>query len=263
MIRNTVAALADLGEGLRRWPLWLALAGDDMRQRYRRTVFGLLWITISYAAFVGALTLVFGQLSPEPLSWFVVYVAVGFLAWQFINASVVDGCQVFVNSENWLTGMRLPHSVFIFQSVARECLVLGYSALVALAVMLMAGHALTPMALMALPALAAFIVNAVFAHMLFGVAATRFRDLSQVIQAVMRVLFFLTPLVWTAEQVGGLRGWLWWNPFTYFVDIFRAPIVDGVFPAHSWAVVAAITAGMAVVSLTVFTAFRRRLTLWL
>tara|TARA_R110002072_G_scaffold86305_1_gene194826 strand:- start:421 stop:1272 length:852 start_codon:yes stop_codon:yes gene_type:complete len=256
------AAWRDIVAGFARRELWIALAHDDMRQRFRRTLFGLAWLTISYAVFVAAKVAIFGQLISSPIEWFAVYVTVGFLAWQFMNSVVTDSCTAFINSENWLLGIRLPMSVFIFESIARDCLVFFYSAIVAVAVLLIVRHPIDPVALMVVPAFAIYLVNAVFAHMLLGVACMRYRDLGQLVQTIMRVLFFLTPLIWTPEQVGGLSRWLWWNPFTYFIDIFRAPVVDGIIPLHSWAVVGVMTLVLGIVSFSVFALFRRRLAFW-
>lgn len=256
------AAWRDLVAGFARRELWVALAHDDMRQRFRRTLFGLAWLTISYAVFVAAKVMIFGQLISTPIEWFAVYVTIGFLAWQFMNSVVADSCTVFINSENWLLGIRLPVSIFIFESIARDCLVFFYSAIVAIVVLLAVRHPLEPVALMAIPAFLIYLVNAVFAHMLLGVICMRYRDVSQLVQTIMRVLFFLTPLIWTPEQVGGLERWLWWNPFTYLVDIFRAPVIDGTIPVHSWAVVLGMTACLGVVAFTSFALYRRRLAFW-
>ncbi|WP_421790258.1 ABC transporter permease [Hyphobacterium sp.] len=255
-------ALQDLGRGVALWRLWFELAEDDLRQRYRRTVFGALWVGISYLIFSIAIAFISSEMSGTALTPLMVYVATGFLAWNFMNASVTDGCSVFINTENWISGMRLPFSLYVFQSIAREVIIFGYCSLIALGIILLAGHSLSLAALGALPALALFLLNAVAVHLLLGVIVTRYRDISQIVQTAMRVLFFLTPLLWTPEQATGLRDWLWWNPFTYFIDIFRAPILDGAFPVQSWLVCLAISAGLWVAALLLFAHFRRRIAFW-
>ena len=42
----------DLLSGVRAWPLWTMLGWNDIRQRYRRSVLGPFWITISVAVFI-------------------------------------------------------------------------------------------------------------------------------------------------------------------------------------------------------------------
>ncbi len=259
---NIRRAADDLVRGLSYWRLWFELAYDDLRQRYRRTAFGALWVSVSYLVFAVTIALIGSQMTGVELFPFMVYVAVGYLAWNFINASVTDGCTVFINTENWITGMRLPFSLFVFQSIAREMIIFGYGAVIAAGIILFTGHTMTLNALAALPALVLYLVNAAAAHLFFGILVTRYRDISQIIQTAMRVLFFLTPLIWTPEQAGGLREWLWWNPFTYFIDIFRAPIVDGIIPWHSWTVCLVFTAVFGTLAFALFAHFRRRIVFW-
>lgn len=260
--RDTAKALIDLVQGVTLWRLWFELAYDDLRQRYRRTAFGALWVSVSYLVFAITIALIGSQMTGVELFPFMVYVAVGYLAWNFINASVTDGCTVFINTENWISGMRLPFSLFVYQSIAREVIIFGYGAVVAVGIILFTGHDLSWSALAALPALLLYLVNAVSSHLLLGVLVTRYRDISQIIQTAMRVLFFLTPLIWTPAQAGGLRDWLWWNPFTYFIDIFRAPIVDGIIPWTSWMVCLGFSGVFGLVAFVLFAHLRRRIVFW-
>jgi ABC-2 type transport system permease protein len=260
--RDFSRAVKDIRQGIGLWRLAIELANDDLRQRYRRTAFGALWISVSYLVFAVTIALIGSQMTGVELYGFMVYVAVGYLAWNFINASVTDGCSVFLNTENWISGLRLPFSLFVFQSIARELITFGYGAVIAVLIILATGHELTLAALAALPALLVLLINAVWAHLFFGVLVTRYRDISQIIQTAMRVLFFLTPLIWTPEQAGGLRDWLWWNPFTYFIDIFRAPIVQGNIPVESWAVCLSFTAVFGLATIALFAHFRRRIAFW-
>lgn len=260
--RDITKALIDLVQGVTLWRLWFELAYDDLRQRYRRTAFGALWVSVSYLVFAITIALIGSQMTGVELFPFMVYVAVGYLAWNFINASVTDGCTVFINTENWISGMRLPFSLFVYQSIAREVIIFGYGAVVAVGIILFTGHDLSWTALAALPALLLYLVNAVSSHLLLGVLVTRYRDISQIIQTAMRVLFFLTPLIWTPAQAGGLRDWLWWNPFTYFIDIFRAPIVDGIIPWTSWMVCLGFSGVFGLIAFVLFAHLRRRIVFW-
>lgn len=260
--QDVSAALGDLRRGVGLWRLWFELAHDDLRQRYKRTAFGALWVSVSFLVFSVAIAFISAEMSGSALTPLMVYVATGFLAWNFMNASVTDGCAVFINTENWISGMRLPFSLYVFQSIAREVIIFGYCLIVAGVIILATGHTLTLNALAALPALALILINAVAIHLLMGVIVTRYRDISQIVQTGMRVLFFLTPLIWTPEQATGLRDWLWWNPFTYFIDIFRAPILTGDIPWQSWGVCLVISVVLWVAAFAMFAHFRRRIAFW-
>ncbi|GJL96490.1 MAG: sugar ABC transporter permease [Hyphobacterium sp.] len=245
-----------------RHELWTSLAQDDLRQRYRRTVFGLAWLTLSYFIFILAKIFIFGALNPAPLAWFAAYVTVGFLVWQIINSFVVDGATSLVNSETWVKGVQLPYSTYFYESISRDLIIFGHSAVVAGIVLVFTGHIPGWAALSVIPGLLLLVLNGLFLHMLLGVICLRYRDIVQVVQTVMRVLFFLTPLVWTADQVGPIADYLVWNPFTYLIDIVRAPLIDNHIPVSSWMVSLGLTTVLGLASFSLFAVFRNRIAFW-
>ena len=48
-------AVGDLIEGLARWELWSTLGWHDIRQRYRRSIVGPFWLTLSMGVMVAGL----------------------------------------------------------------------------------------------------------------------------------------------------------------------------------------------------------------
>src|SRR5262249_54790977 len=58
---TTGRAVDDIGEGLREWELWLSMAWQDIKQRYRGSMLGPFWVTLSMGVMVGALSFVYGQ----------------------------------------------------------------------------------------------------------------------------------------------------------------------------------------------------------
>ena len=56
------SALNDLILGLRRHSLWWALSLNEIRQRYRRSVLGPFWLSLSMLIMVVALGVIYSQL---------------------------------------------------------------------------------------------------------------------------------------------------------------------------------------------------------
>ncbi len=59
--------LLDVVEGIRRWELWVAMGVQGVKRRYRRSILGPLWLTLSLTILVAALSLLYGQLLNIPL----------------------------------------------------------------------------------------------------------------------------------------------------------------------------------------------------
>ena len=92
-----VRGLRDLWQGWRDYrELWLTVGLFDIRKRYRRSVLGPFWITISLLAFILGLGFIYSPLVGGGTASFLPFVAFGFIAWQFISQLVLDGCNVFI-----------------------------------------------------------------------------------------------------------------------------------------------------------------------
>lgn len=257
------AAVQDLSSGLIGWRVWSAMAQLDLKQRYHRAAIGLFWIFLSFAAFVFVKAVIFNRFAGDLEFPFSVYLAVGFLIWQFMSGVVNDGSDAFVSAGNWLKGMSLPMSTFIYQSLMRQSITLGYSALVLIPLMLYEGHSLQAGALLAIPGLVVLMLTGVWVELLVGTVAARFRDLKHLLQALMRITFFLTPILWVPSAMGRLGDYTYWNPFANFIEIIRMPLLEGRVDPFHWFFVLGVTLVGAPIALLVFTAGRNRIVYWL
>ena len=263
--RQSRSALAagDLLEGLRGCEFWTVMGLQGIRRGYRRSVLGPFWLTISLAVTVTALSLLYGQLLGVPLRRYVPHVALGFIAWQFIQGVVGASCNVFVRHKAWILNARRPLSLFVYSDVWANLLEMAHNApvyiVVALFFQVFAGLA----GLQIVPGLALVLVNAVWVGLLLGTVCARFRDVSPVVGSVMRIAFFVTPVIWMPELLGVRAHLALYNPFSYFVELIRAPLLGQVLPAVTWMLVLAVTLVGWSLTWAVFARYRGRVPYWL
>ena len=261
--RRLSFAANDIVDGLGRWRLWSALAWEDIRSTYRRSLFGILWITLSFAAFIFVKLLIFIPIMADvDYGYYSAYLMIGFFVWQFMATEVNSAPMVFVNAEGWIKNDPLPLSVYVFQAIARSLFNLLLSSLVVVVVLIYLQRPVTSTALLIIPALALYILNAIWIRLLLGVICARYRDLMHLVQTIMRIMFFMTPIFWLPEQMGGLMKVLWWNPFAHFIWIFRTPLLDGDPALASWAFTGAVTIVGWTIAFAVFALYRRRVVFW-
>ena len=87
------AAWRDLVRGYLQHELWLQLGWQDIKQRYRRSVLGPLWITIATGVMALALGLLYSVLFKIPVAEFLPHVTVGLIIWNFISGCIKEGSQ--------------------------------------------------------------------------------------------------------------------------------------------------------------------------
>lgn len=258
------SALEQIISAAGRWRLWTSLAWEDVKATYRRSLIGVLWISLSFTIFVLVKVVIFGAIMDQVRGdYFAAYLLLGFFVWQFINQTVMAGPGVFLGAEPWIRNDPIELPVFVFQAVARSLFDLFFTGLVVIAglfILGMGGHGLS---LLAIPALFLMICNAGWVILFLGVVCTRFRDVGHLLTAIMRVMFFLTPIFWMPSQLGALaRDILWWNPFAHFVWILRTPILDQDLAIESWIYVGTVTVLGWTAAFTVFALFRKRIVFW-
>jgi len=256
-------ALDDFVGGLRRWELWSCLAWNDVQQRYRRSFFGPLWTTLSFAVFVAALGPLYANLMAVDLNIYVPHLVLGMLIWQFMSSIMLEGCREFISSANYLKTIDIPYATFIFRLIWRNIVIFLYQFLVFAGAAVLLG--ITPR-ISWLPAILGLIIilaNAIWLGLLFGMIAARYRDIIEILSSALRVLFFLTPIIWMPDRSERFQILADLNPFFHFIEIFRAPIMQRGVAMESWMFVLIVGAIGIIVTLLFFSRFRNRLPFWL
>lgn len=257
-------AIQDLFAGVRRCRLWSAFATEDVLDTYRHTSVGAIWAVFSFSTFAIAIILVFGMNSGSgPSPQYIAHLVTGLLAWNFMSAIISQAPNIFVANERFLKGCKLPLSVWAFQATLRTLILNSFAAIGAVMFLVWYGYPKNWTALGAVPAVAMYVLASIPVQLVLGSLGAFTRDVQQIIENLMRAIFFLTPVIWYPDAGTHRATLAALNPLTPFIDIFRAPLIDGSNPWEAWKAVIAMTVGLWVVALIVFAYARRRIVFWL
>ncbi|TVQ85322.1 MAG: ABC transporter permease [Chromatiaceae bacterium] len=255
-------ALRDIAEGWGQYQLWLTMAMQDIRKRYRRSKIGPFWLTLSMGIMVGALGLLYGTLFKLDVSEFLPYVAAGFVIWGLLSGLVQDGAVTFITAEGLVKQLPVPLSTHVYRDVCRNLLIFFHNIWVYVAISLWFGSFPGLVGLLALLGIAAIAVNALWIGLLLGLLSARFRDIPQIVASVVQVTFFITPIIWKADMLPERAVVLVWNPFYHFLEVARAPLLGDVPTPLNWLAVMLMTASGWLVTLVIFARYRWRIAYW-
>ncbi|NIH86064.1 ABC transporter permease [Amycolatopsis granulosa] len=288
-------AVGDIRQGLRERELWSHLGWQDIKQRYRRSVIGPFWITISQGVIALGLGLLYSQLFKMNIGTFLPYISAGFIVWAFIQGCLVEGMETFISNEGLIKQIKAPLTVYALRTVWRQTLMFAHNLIVIALVAaiffgnLSHGYSLTTKdghctadpnlichpglgwyTLSAIPAFFLLAFNGLWVTLLLGIVSTRYRDLPQVINSLVQLLFYLTPIVWPIDQLkSGAREGVSWaepiiklNPIYHFVQILRAPLIGQAVSVWSWVAVGGITIVGWLLALVAMRNYRARVSYW-
>jgi lipopolysaccharide transport system permease protein len=261
-LRRRERALDDLSMGFRRWRLAAALARLDIRNRYRGSVLGPFWLTISTAIMVAGLGVLYATIFKLPLAGYLPFLAVSLLVWNTINQIVTDACSSLTASEGIIQQLPLPYTIHALRCVFRNMVVAAHSLPLIVVVFLVCGVVPGPEALLAIPGLLLITLNAFAGAIFLGMLCARFRDITQMVANAMQFFFFVSPVIWKPELLGEHQIWLPLNPFFVLMETVRGPLLGTGPSAMIWIAAILYTALACGVAFAFFVRFRGRIAFW-
>lgn len=267
--RTLRRGLADLAQGLRTHELWLHLGWQDIRQRYRRSVLGPLWITIATGVTAVAMGLLYGELFDQDIKTFLPYVTLGFIFWNFIQMSILDGAEVFSKNEGLIKQIPAPVSVHVYRVVWRQLIIFAHNLVIFVIVLVVFPQDPGWGALLVFPAFALYILNSVWVAIVFGILSTRFRDIGQLLTTSVQLVFFMTPIIWSADSLSSTTHEsssrlkiVEINPMFHYLEVARGPLLGNDVEFYHWAIVLGCTGFGWLLALFVMRNYRARVPYW-
>ncbi len=263
---QNILALRDIREGLSRWSTWLMLAYCDITMRYRRSVLGPFWITLSMAITVYSMGYLYSRLFHIELQVYYPLLVSGMLTWSLIASIVTETTEGFITASSLINQLKLPYTLHIHRIVTRNIIIFFHNTLVMIPVLLLFHEyaSINLNTLLLLPGLAILYVNSVIYGLILAMLGGRYRDITQVIKSLVQVVFFVTPVMWSADILPAKeRIFVELNPFYAFLEVVRQPLLGRLPTLGNVGMTLIVTLLGAAVSFKMFARYRARIVYWL
>jgi ABC-type polysaccharide/polyol phosphate export permease len=262
---KTLVALNDITTALKQHHLVGVLGWQDVRQRYRRSVMGPFWITLGMGIMVGTIAIVFGQIFKTPLHDFLPFLAIGTALWSFMSTVIAEGSIGFINAEAIIKQLPIPLFVHLLRMLWRNLLILAHNIIIFPLVLLAVGKPIGWVALLSIPGLALTVVNLMWVALILGIMCARYRDMPQIVNSVLQVVFYLTPIMWMPKLLPQRAGifLLDLNPLYHMLEVVRAPLLGDYPSITNWTVSLALAVIGWIAAVVFYGRFRNRIAYWL
>ncbi len=255
-------AVQDIKRACGQYRVWLHLGWLEVRQRYQRSVLGPWWISFSMLIFILAMGKIFSRLFGQNLAEYMPYFAAGFLLWSFISMCINESTDLFKINSGFIKQVKLPYNLYVLKFLVRNLIIFAHNFVVYLLVI--AFFKINPgwKGLLAIPGLFLLIVNLYWICLLVTLISTRFRDMVPIINSCLQILFFVTPISWMPKLLGENSIVVKLNPFVYFLDLVRQPLLGNFASLSCWTVNLSFAVIGVWMSITIFGAVRARIPFW-
>jgi ABC-2 type transport system permease protein/lipopolysaccharide transport system permease protein len=262
--RSFAAAIdRDLIAGFRAWPLWTMLGWNDIRQRYRRSVLGPIWITLSMAIFITLLGVIYSHIFHIEIRTYLPYLTLGYIVWGFVSQTTNESAQAFHEAERIIRQIRLPYAVFIFRVVWRNFIVFLHTIVIFVPIAIIFDVRPGFVSLLSIPGLALLCINQAWVTLALAIISTRYRDVQQIVATAVQIALFATPIMWPISALGNAVIIAHFNPLYHLIDLVRAPML-GIAPSGlSWLVAIGCVIVGWIFAILLLRRAARRLVFWL
>ena len=250
--KATTLAWADVSNSFRHWRLAYEFSKEDLKQKFHRTLIGPFWIAASFLVFILVKIYIFSSLNDSSWEYFASYLTLGYMVWVFISTAIVDGAMVFIGSRGWILGMKCDYTTFVLQAMFRSFVTAIITAVVALLVAYFV-YPYTAMGFVwGMIGFISIIPLLLCVQLILATLCVFIRDLLPLIQAIMRIMFFLTPIIWLPSMLGAKADILKYNPFTHMLAVVRQPLLSEPVLLENWIWIGALTLAAFLVAVVLY-----------
>ena len=230
------------------------LVGTNIKTRYKRSLLGVVWTLLNPLLTMIVMTIAFSALFRFSLPNYPVYVLSGLVLWGFFQQSTTQAMESVVWGSALLKKVYIPAAVFPIAAIGTGLVNLGLSLAPILLIMLVLKASFT-WALLFVPVgvglLALFCLGL---GLMVASIAVFFSDVVEMYGVLLRIWFYLTPVMYPKEILPERFAWIIdINPMYHFMLCWRDPIYRGVLPpTHSILLAAAWSAATLVAGWWIF-----------
>ena len=252
-----------LGELLHFRQLIVLLVVRELKVRYKRSVFGILWTMLNPLLLMVVYTVVFATIMRSPQRNFAIFLLSALLPWLFFSVAVLQGLNSVLANQELIRKVRIPQAVFPLSVVGSNLVNFVLSFVPLLLLMAVLRQRFTA-ALLFLP-VGMFLLTLFTSGvtLLFATFTVFVRDVRHLAEVALQMLLYLSPVFYDLQMLGEHGQW-WFrafrlllrvNPLSYLVPLVRDPVYYGRLPSLP---VVGVASASALLSLAVgFAVFQR------
>lgn len=255
--------LWDLLSGVRTWRLWAFMGLQDIRQRYRRSSFGPLWLALGLGVTILGIGLLYSQILKVSPGNFIPFLSISLLTWNLVATVITESTSLFQSGSGLMTSMRMPYTSFALRCITRNLIVAAHCVAPVVIAFIYYKYPVSPVALTSLLGVLLLVANLYWISLAIGIMCLRYRDIGQIVIYAVQLAMFLTPIIWQPSQVRSTNLSVAFNPLYHLVELVRAPVFEARFPVASFEFCSLMLAVGGAATVLAFVRLRRVLVYWI
>ena len=217
-------------ENKKNWYRTYSLAKYEMLSDIKDSKLGIIWNILNPLIQIFTFWFVFGLgiRNGNPVNGinYFEWMIVGLCVWFFINPSLVKGVKSIHAKSNIITKMKFPISILPVTIVVKELFNHIIMLIIIFIVLISKGIGISIYNLQIVYYIFCSIFFTISVNMVLSVLNMFTRDVSKLVSASMRMLMYITPILWTMDNLpNNIQKIMRLNPIYYIVEGYRNSIL--------------------------------------
>ena len=234
-----VAVYADL---FRYRELFASLFQRDLRAKYKGSALGLVWTLALPVTLMLVYLVVFSVMLKSrgtDVDHYWLFLLCGLPPWIFFATSLQSSARSLLENASLIRKVRFPRQLVPLSIVATQFVAFAVMTAIVLVLSMIVLPDSRATAWLVIPIGAVIVLFVSGLSLAVASANAIYRDIEYVVTALLLPLFFLTPVLYSLDnlpEAADAHPWLvdlirWGNPLTPLVECFRAPLFLGEVPS--------------------------------
>ena len=222
---NSQSLWPDLVASLTRWRQWGYLAWVDIAARYRRSVIGPFWLTLTAGIFLTAVGSTFGFLWNSDIENFMPYFGVGYILWNCLSQLITESTEIYAEAAGYIQNFQAPKFFWILRAVTRNLIILAH--MIPLYIVLALIFPIFTIAELptVLLTFLLYVWHCLWISTILAALSMRYHDIKRLVPLVMSMVFLVTPILWNVATLQA-HTWIYeFNPLYYIIEALRRPLL--------------------------------------
>ena len=198
------------------------LVRKDLKVRYKGSVLGFLWTFLNPLLQLVVYTIVFSTIMKVNIDKFYIYLFIGLIPWLFFATCIQAGSTSILMNKDLIKKIYFPRIILPISTVNSAFMNMFYSMIVVLLTILVSGIGFSKYVLLLPLAMIMQYILVLGMTFIFSALNVYFRDLEYILNIIVMIWFYLTPIVYKIEMIPEkFRFWFYLNPMTGIINFYR------------------------------------------
>ena len=194
----------------------------EIRGKYKNSFLGVLWSFLNPLLQIAVYAIVFPLILRNTQENYVIFLCCGLIPWTFFSTAISRSAFTMIENGNILKKVYFPREILPISVVTSEAVNFMISTIIILAFVIFGGLGITKYILFYPLILVVQYLLVLAISLIVSSICVYIRDLQHFIGIFLQLLFYATPVVYSAETIPENFAWmLKINPMTYIIDGYR------------------------------------------